>query len=69
MPGIPREDLEVRIENTELRISGRRVHTSPAKHVLRERIQGDFLQTYALDETVDPSKADAVLEKGILVLT
>ncbi len=36
-----------------------------AKYVLRERIHGDFLQTYTLDETVDPSTVDAALEKGI----
>ena len=30
---------------------------------------GNFLQTYTLDETVDQSRVDAVLEKGILTLT
>lgn len=61
MPGVAREDLEVRIENNELRISGRRVHPAEAKYVLRERTYGNFLQTYTLGETVDPSKVDAVL--------
>ena len=37
--------------------------------MLRERMHGDFLQTYTLDETVDQSSVDAALEKGILTLT
>jgi HSP20 family protein len=69
MPGVAKEDLEIRIENDELRISGVGAHPAERNYVLRERTSGVFLQTYTLDETVDPSKVDAVLEKGILVLT
>jgi len=69
MPGVGREGLEVRIENSELRISGRRDSAAQGRYVLRERPTGDFLQTYTMDETVDPSKVDAALEKGILTLT
>jgi len=68
MPGVSTANLEVRIENNELRISGRR-DAPEGTFVLRERSQGNFLQTYTLDETVDPSKVEAVLEKGILTLT
>jgi HSP20 family protein len=69
MPGVSREDLEVRIENNELRIVGRRGEPAEAKFVVRERPRGDWVQTWTLDETVDQSKIDAVLEKGILTLT
>jgi HSP20 family protein len=69
MPGVGRENLDVRVENNELRIGGRRPGAAEGKYILRERSPGDFLQTYTLDETVDPSKIDAVLEKGILTLT
>jgi HSP20 family protein len=69
MPGVSKEGLEVRIENNELQITGRRGTTPAGKYLLRERSPGDFLQTYTLDETVDPSRVDAVLEKGVLVLT
>ena len=69
MPGVSKEGLEVRIENNELRIAGRRDSTPEGTYVLRERTPGDFLQTYTLDETVDPTKVDAVLEKGILTLS
>jgi HSP20 family protein len=69
MPGVSRERLEVKIENNELRVTGRRDPARQGKYVLRERMHGDFLQTYTLDETVDQSSVDAALEKGILTLT
>jgi len=71
MPGVSKDGLEVKIENNELRVLGRRESdkAAGAKHILRERSQGDFLMTYTLDETVDTSKVNAVLEKGILTLT
>lgn len=69
MPGVSKDRLEVRIENNELRVTGHRDPAQEGKYVLRERVQGDFLQTYTLDETVDQANVQAVLEKGILTLT
>jgi HSP20 family protein len=69
MPGVRKEDLEIRIENNELRVVGRRQQGEEKKYVLRERPRGDFIQSYTLDETVDQTKVEAVLEKGILRLT
>jgi HSP20 family protein len=69
MPGVRKDDLDVRIENNELMIVGRRAEQGTQKYILRERPQGSWAQSYTLDETVDQSKIDAVLEKGILTLT
>ena len=69
MPGVSHDGLDVRVENNELRIIGRRPRDTEGKQILRERDHGDFLMTYTLDETVDASRIDAVLEKGILKLT
>jgi len=69
MPGVRREDLDVRIENNELSIAGRRQPRPEGTYVLRERPVGDYMRTYTLDETVDHSKIDAVLEKGILTVS
>jgi len=69
MPGVQKKDLEVRIENNELTIVGRRESAAQKKYVLRERPEGDFMQAFTLDGTVDQGKVDAVLEKGILTLT
>jgi HSP20 family protein len=69
MPGVRKDGLDIRIENNELRIVGRREQPADKKYVFRERPQGDFYQSYTLDETVDQSKIDAALEKGILSVT
>jgi HSP20 family protein len=69
MPGVERAGLEVKVENGELRIRGRRPAGQSGRYVLRERVPGDYLKTYTLDQTVDTSKIDAVLEKGVLTLS
>jgi len=66
MPGVRRENLDVRIDNNELRVVGRRDLAEQKKYVLRERPEGSYFATYTLDETIDQSKIDAALEKGIL---
>ncbi len=68
MPGVDKEDLDMRVENNELRILGRRGPEMDQRYLLHERPQGDFLQTFTLDQTVDQGKVDAVLENGILTI-
>ncbi len=69
MPGVRKESLEVRMENNELRIVGRRDPPLDAKYVLRERRPGDYLQSFTLDETVDQSRVDARIQNGVLTVT
>ncbi len=69
MPGVGKDDLEIKVENNELSVIGRRQPGPEGRYSLRERPVGDYRQTYTLDETVDHSKIDAVLEKGILSIT
>jgi HSP20 family protein len=69
MPGVGKDDLSIKVENNELQIKGRREPPTDRRLLLRERPVGDYMQSYTLDETVDPSKIDAVLEKGILTVT
>jgi len=69
MPGVNRDGLDVKIENGELTVTGRREPSHDGRPLLRERVAGDFQMAYTLDETVDPSKVEAVLDKGLLTLT
>jgi HSP20 family protein len=69
MPGVAKDGLEVKVENNELTVTGRREQPRKEKAILRERPQGDYLISYTLDETVDAGKVDALLEKGLLTLT
>ena len=68
MPGVRKEDLEIKIENNEMRILGRRSEPAVEKYVLRERRPGDFLKTYTLDGSIDQSRVDATLQNGILTV-
>ncbi len=69
MPGVRKEDLRIRVEDSQLAIEGRRPVAADRRWLLRERPVGDFVKAFTLDETIDSSKIDAVLEKGILTLT
>jgi len=69
MPGVRKEDLHIRVEDGLLRVEGRRQAASERRYLLRERPEGDFLKTFTLDETIDASRIDASLEKGVLTLT
>ncbi|HUI71343.1 MAG TPA: Hsp20/alpha crystallin family protein [Spirochaetia bacterium] len=68
MPGVGKEDLDIKVENNELRILGQREPEKDEHYLLRERSHGDFLQAFTLDQTVDQGRVDAVLEKGILMI-
>jgi HSP20 family protein len=69
MPGVLREDLHIRVEDNLLFIEGRRPAPADRRWLLRERPDGDFVKTFTLDETIDTSKIDAELVKGVLSLT
>jgi HSP20 family protein len=70
MPGVSRENLDIDVDASELAITGRRPDPRrEGTYLFQERPRGSFRQVYALDDTIDPSKVDAVLEGGILTLT
>lgn len=69
MPGVRREDLHIRVEEGLLSVEGSRPAPADRRWLLRERPDGDFVKTFTLDETIDPTKIDAVLERGVLTLT
>lgn len=70
MPGVRKEDLEIKIEGNELVILGKRPEFAPeGTYLLRERRSGDFRKTFTLDESIDHEGVDGKLADGILSLT
>ncbi len=70
MPGVDKSDLDVRIEDDQLVIHGKRSDLPKDAHnVVRERRRGDFRQVYTVDDTVDREKIEANLESGVLLVT
>lgn len=70
MPGVGKEDLEVKIENDELTVLGKRPEgADQGKYIIRERRREDFLKRFTLDDTIDREKVDAEIKNGVLFVT
>lgn len=71
MPGVAKEDLEITYNRGELTVTGRRErwNMEKMKPCYCERFDGSYRRVFALDDTLDASKIDAELDKGVLRLT
>jgi HSP20 family protein len=73
IPGVRKEDIDVRIDGNQVTISAEVKHEKEekaGKRVLRSERQFGFAsRTFTLGETVDDAKADAKFENGVLRLS
>jgi len=71
MPGVTKENLDIKIDNNILMIHGRKERTDADKthYLLREIKDGDYYHEYSVDDTIDKNKIDATLDKGVVTLT
>jgi HSP20 family protein len=70
MPGVAKDALEIQVEDNELTITGRRPQRRiDGTWLVRERVEGDFVASYTVDDTIDPQKIEAALEGGVLTVT
>jgi HSP20 family protein len=69
MPGVGKEDLEVKIEGNALSIEGRRkAFEDGGSYLLHERRATGFRKSFTLDDSIDHEKVSADLVDGILTL-
>ena len=69
MPGVKKEDLSISVENSELRVTGKRSEEDTSgTYLVRERRYGDFSNSFTLDDTIDQNNVDALLENGLLTI-
>jgi len=69
MPGVGKDGLEVLLEDNELTIVGhRRAGVDGAQPLYRESVDRDFRRTFVLDPTIDTTKINARIERGVLSL-
>ena len=69
MPGIDKKDIELSVTSRELRLCGKNETNHEVKneeYVRHERGYSMLCRTLAFPEEVDPSKAQASLQEGIL---
>jgi HSP20 family protein len=68
LPGVAKEGLDVRVENSLLTIRGKAAHSAPGDPVYREYGLVNFFRQFELNERVDRSKISADLKHGVLTL-
>jgi HSP20 family protein len=72
VPGVQKEDMDVRIENGVLTLHGERKEDNETKDVsthLMERVYGSFTRSFSLPTTVDATRVAAAYKDGVLEVT
>ena len=71
VPGVRREEIELRVENDTLTLQGERkreIDEEGGKTYRSERAYGAFMRRFTLPTTVDSSKISATHKDGVLEL-
>ena len=72
IPGMKAEDVDVKITQNRLTVSGKREAEKSEKgdtFYAYERSYGSFVRSFTLPEGVDSDKIEAALENGVLTVT
>ena len=71
LPGVSRDDVTINVENNRLTIRGERAEEQQTKNenVLRtERMRGRFFRSLTMPTEINPDKAKAHFEEGVLLI-
>lgn len=68
LPGVRKEDVEVRVENHVLTLRGQARHNVPGEAVYREYELPNFFRQFELSDKVDQQRITADLKNGVLSL-
>lgn len=68
LPGVSREDLEIRLDENELTIEARHRAAAPGNPIRTEYRPSDFRRSFALPSGIDREAVDAQLADGVLRL-
>lgn len=71
VPGISKDDLNIRIQGNYLEISGKRSVDTPDGYKIHRNERGGstFSRSFTLPDDVDSEKVEATLKDGVLYLT
>jgi HSP20 family molecular chaperone IbpA len=68
LPGVAKENLDVRVENNLLTIRGKPSHLAAGDPIYREYELASFFRQFELNEKVDQANISAELQHGVLTL-
>lgn len=68
LPGVGKENLDVRVENNLLTIRGKSANVTPGEPIYREYELVNFFRQFELNEKVDQARISADLKHGVLTL-
>ena len=71
LPGVKKEDIDIRVENNVLTVRGKRERSEEVKengYVRTERYYGNFSRSFSLPSTVDSAKISAGYKERVLSL-
>jgi HSP20 family molecular chaperone IbpA len=69
LPGVPKENLEVRVEDGLLTIKAKAAHMVPGEPVYREFELPGFFRQFEIVDEIDTEKIKAELKNGVLTLS
>jgi HSP20 family protein len=72
LPGLTKEDIDLRVENNTLTIRGQRQRSAEVKdeqYHRVERVYGTFSRSFSLPGTVDGARVSADYRDGLLTVT
>jgi HSP20 family protein len=72
LPGLNREEIDIRVENNNLTLRGERKRDAEVKEENYHRVErsyGGFSRSFALPTTVDTEKVSASFTDGVLTIT
>ena len=69
MPGVGKEDLQVRIDKDVLHLEGRKSHDETQKGLLtRELAPCSYVRSFSIPRTIDGDQISASLDRGVLTV-
>ncbi|MCI6265294.1 MAG: Hsp20 family protein [Erysipelotrichaceae bacterium] len=73
LPGFSKEDIEVEVENGNLKIHAKNVKTEEEKKegkmIRQERYYGEISRSFYIGEEIESNDIQATFEDGVLTLT
>jgi HSP20 family protein len=72
LPGLKKEDIDVRVENNTLTLRGERKREETVKNEQFHRVErsyGAFSRSFSLPSTIDTEKVNADFKDGVLSIT